>query len=68
MSTAQLALVFDAGAATDAELADELYDTTLLLAMGSEGIAPDVAAGLRGRRLDALRELPRRCEATETET
>jgi hypothetical protein len=59
---AQLALVFDLAAATDSELADELYDATLLLSMGSEGINADVAAGLHGRRLAAARELLRRWE------
>ena len=62
MSGAQLALLFDAAAATDSELADELYDATLLLSMGSEGINPAVAAGLHERRLDAARELLRRWE------
>jgi len=59
---AQLALTLDLAAASDSELADDLYDATLLLEMGREGIDPDVAAGLHGRRLEAARELLRRWE------
>jgi len=59
---AQLALTIDLAAASDAELADDICDATLLLAMGSEGISADVAAGLHGRRLEAARELLRRWE------
>ena len=62
MTPAQLALTLDLAAASDSELADDLYDATLLLEMGTAGINADVAAGLHGRRLEAARELLRRRE------
>lgn len=47
-------------ALSDAELADEILDDTLVLEMGETGIAPGVAANLRSSRLEACRELLRR--------
>ena len=63
---AQLALACDAAELSDADLADVVYDATMILEMGTTGIAPHVAVALRGRRLEAVRELVMRWERSET--
>ncbi len=63
----ELPLQYDAVEHTDVELADELYEATAVLSMGSaEGIGAETARDLRERRLAAARELMKRWSAPQS--